>query len=30
MIPAPFAYNRPGSLDETLGLLAQHGEALAG
>jgi carbon-monoxide dehydrogenase medium subunit len=26
MIPAPFAYHRPGSLDEALGLLAQHGE----
>jgi aerobic carbon-monoxide dehydrogenase medium subunit len=26
MIPAPFAYHRPRSLDETLGLLAQHGE----
>jgi carbon-monoxide dehydrogenase medium subunit len=26
MIPAPFAYHRPGSLDETLGLLAQLGE----
>jgi carbon-monoxide dehydrogenase medium subunit len=26
MIAAPFAYHRPGSLDETLGLLAQHGE----
>ena len=26
MIPAPFAYHRPRSLDETLGLLAQLGE----
>src|ERR1700726_4202882 len=26
MIPAPFAYHRPSSLDETLGLLAQLGE----
>src|SRR6266446_2039241 len=26
MIPAPFAYHRPRSLDETLGLLTQHGE----
>src|ERR1700722_18674502 len=26
MIPAPFAYHRPRSLDETFGLLAQHGE----
>jgi len=26
MIPAPFAYHRPRSVDETLGLLAQHGE----
>jgi aerobic carbon-monoxide dehydrogenase medium subunit len=26
MIPAPFAYHRPLSLDETLGLLAQLGE----
>ena len=26
MIPAPFAYHRPRSLDETLGLLAQHGD----
>jgi carbon-monoxide dehydrogenase medium subunit len=26
MIPTPFAYYRPRSLDETLGLLAQHGE----
>jgi carbon-monoxide dehydrogenase medium subunit len=26
MIPASFAYYRPGSLDEALGLLAQHGE----
>src|SRR6516165_804979 len=26
MIPAPFAYHRPRSLDETLGLLAHHGE----
>ena len=26
MIPAPFAYHRPSSLDEALGLLAQHGE----
>jgi aerobic carbon-monoxide dehydrogenase medium subunit len=26
MIPMPFAYHRPRSLDETLGLLAQHGE----
>jgi len=26
MIPTPFAYHRPRSLDETLGLLAQHGE----
>jgi aerobic carbon-monoxide dehydrogenase medium subunit len=26
MIPASFAYHRPGSLDEALGLLAQHGE----
>ena len=26
MIPAPFAYHRPRSLDETLGLLAQHGK----
>jgi aerobic carbon-monoxide dehydrogenase medium subunit len=26
MIPAPFAYHRPRSLGETLGLLAQHGE----
>ena len=26
MIPAPFAYYRPGSIDETLGILAQHGE----
>ena len=25
MIPAPFAYHRPRSLDETLGLVAQHG-----
>jgi carbon-monoxide dehydrogenase medium subunit len=27
MIPAPFAYHRPHSLDETLGLLAQHEDA---
>lgn len=26
MIPAPFAYHRPRSLDETLELLAQHGD----
>jgi aerobic carbon-monoxide dehydrogenase medium subunit len=26
MIPAPFAYHRPRSLEETLGLLAEHGE----
>ena len=26
MIPTPFAYHRPRSLDETLGLVAQHGE----
>jgi aerobic carbon-monoxide dehydrogenase medium subunit len=26
MIPAAFAYHRPGSLNETFGLLAQHGE----
>jgi len=26
MIPAPFAYHRPRSLDETLGLLAHHVE----
>src|SRR5215470_16496434 len=26
MIPALFAYHRPRSLDETLGLLAHHGE----
>ena len=26
MIPAPFAYHRPRSLEETLGLLARHGE----
>jgi carbon-monoxide dehydrogenase medium subunit len=26
MIPTPFAYHRPRSLDETLGVLAQHGE----
>ena len=26
MIPAPFAYHRPRSLDETFGLLAYHGE----
>src|SRR6516162_3405148 len=26
MIPAPFAYHRPRSLDETIGLLAEHGE----
>jgi carbon-monoxide dehydrogenase medium subunit len=26
MIPTPFAYHRPRSLDEILGLLAQHGE----
>ena len=26
MIPAPFAYHRPRSIDETLGILAQHGE----
>jgi len=26
MIPAPFAYHRPRSLPEALGLLAQHGE----
>jgi aerobic carbon-monoxide dehydrogenase medium subunit len=26
MIPAPFAYYRPRSLDETLALLAQHGD----
>jgi carbon-monoxide dehydrogenase medium subunit len=26
MIPTPSAYHRPRSLDETLGLLAQHGE----
>jgi len=26
MIPAPFAYHRPRSLDETVGLLTQHGE----
>lgn len=26
MIPAPFAYHRPRSVGETLGLLAQHGE----
>ena len=26
MIPAPFAYHRPRSLDETVGLLAQLGE----
>ena len=26
MIPAAFAYHRPRSLDETFGLLAQHGE----
>ncbi len=26
MIPAPFAYHRPRSLDETIGLLAQYGE----
>ena len=26
MIPAPFAYHRPRSVDETIALLAQHGE----
>jgi carbon-monoxide dehydrogenase medium subunit len=26
MIPAPFAYHRPQSVDETLGLLGQYGE----
>src|SRR6202047_628862 len=26
MIPAPFEYHRPRSLDEAIGLLAQHGE----
>jgi carbon-monoxide dehydrogenase medium subunit len=26
MIPAPFAYHRPRSIDEALGLLTQHGE----
>jgi aerobic carbon-monoxide dehydrogenase medium subunit len=26
MIPAPFDYHRPGSVDETIALLAQHGE----
>jgi aerobic carbon-monoxide dehydrogenase medium subunit len=26
MIPAPFAYHRPGSVDEAIALLAQHGE----
>ena len=26
MIPAPFAYHRPRSLEDTLGLLAEHGE----
>jgi aerobic carbon-monoxide dehydrogenase medium subunit len=26
MIPAPFAYHRPRSVDEAIGLLAQHGE----
>ena len=26
MIPAPIAYHRPRSLDETLRLLAHHGE----
>src|SRR5215469_18449769 len=26
MIPAPFAYHRPRSLDETLGLLSHYGE----
>jgi len=26
MIPAPFAYHRPRSIEETLGILAQHGE----
>jgi aerobic carbon-monoxide dehydrogenase medium subunit len=26
MIPAAFAYHRPGSLNQTFGLLAQHGE----
>ena len=33
MIPAAFAYERPGSLDEAVGLLAEHGDeakALAG
>ena len=27
MIPAPFAYHRPQSLQEAIGLLAQHGES---
>jgi len=26
MIPAPFDYHRPGSLDEAIGLLARHGD----
>ena len=33
MIPAAFAYERPGSVEEALGLLTEHGDdakALAG
>ena len=26
MIPAPFDYHRPSTLDEAIGLLAKHGE----
>ena len=26
MIPAPFDYHRPGSLDEAIGLLARYGD----
>ncbi len=25
MIPAPFDYHRPGTLDEAIGLLSRHG-----